>query len=519
MRSTAGEVKSAPPVNFDVFVAVWNNLQKLDTPALHINMARWLQLEWEAGSNALLLMAFRNSGKSTLVGLFSAWLLSRDPDLRILVLAADLALARKMVRNVKRVIERHPLTRMLKPARADQWASEQFTVNRQAELRDPSMLARGIGANVTGSRADVVICDDVEVPNTCDTAPKRADLRGRLAEIEYVLVPGGLQLYVGTPHTYDTIYAAAPRITSDDGKPFLDGFGRLEVPLLDPTGRSRWPERFPASRIAAIRERSGPNKFKSQMLLQPVNIEDSRLDPQRLIFYEDDLDYVECNGRGVLTLAGRKLVSASCWWDPAYGAPGKGDASVIAALFTGEDGTYYLHAIRYLEHDPEEATRASAGNQKHRNDTDEASQMCRQAVDFLREFYLPSVTLETNGLGRFLPGLLRRTLAASGVEAAVIETTSHRAKDLRILDAFDAVLAAGRLHAHRSIRRTPFVQEMQEWIPGTNSRDDGLDAVAGCLLAEPVRLGRPAPSSGVRPRPAPAWRGASTFKAETDFMP
>ena len=166
-------------VAFDVFVALWNNQQDLKTPALHIRMARWLQGEWEAGRRELLLMAFRNSGKSTLVGLFSAWMLWREPNLRILVLAADLALARKMVRNVKRIIERHPLTCDLKPARADQWASEQFTVNRQAELRDPSMLARGIGANLTGSRADVVICDDVEVPNTCDTPPKRADLRAR----------------------------------------------------------------------------------------------------------------------------------------------------------------------------------------------------------------------------------------------------------------------------------------------------------------------------------------------------
>ncbi len=501
-------------VAFDVFVALWNNQQDLKTPALHIRMARWLQGEWEAGRRELLLMAFRNSGKSTLVGLFSAWMLWREPNLRILVLAADLALARKMVRNVKRIIERHPLTCDLKPARADQWASEQFTVNRQAELRDPSMLARGIGANLTGSRADVVICDDVEVPNTCDTPPKRADLRARLSEIEYVLVPGGLQLYVGTPHAYDTIYAATARADSEDGKPFLAGFRRLEVPLIGPDGASRWPERFPAARIDAIRERSGPNKFKSQMLLEPVNILDSRLDPGRLLPYRHALDYAERNGRAELTLNGKRLGSASCWWDPAYGAPGRGDASVVAALFTDEDGTHYLHALRYLEHDPAKAARSSAGDDA---ENDEASQMCRQVADFLRDHHLPSVTLETNGLGRFLPGLLRRALAKAGVEAAVIETAQHRAKDLRILDAFDAVLAAGRLQAHDSVWQTPFIREMREWMPGGRCRDDGLDAVAGCLLSEPVRLCRTPPPGGPT-RPAPTWRGAGTFKAKTDFV-
>lgn len=504
-----------PPLDFAVFVALWNNLQELHTPKLHIRMARWLENEWQSGRRELLLTAFRNSGKSTLVGLFCAWMLWRDADLRIMVLAADLALARKMVRNVKRVIERHPLTRSLKPARADQWASEQFTVNRRAELRDPSMLARGIGANLTGSRADVVICDDVEVPNTCDTAPKRADLRARLAEIEYVLVPGGLQLYVGTPHAYDTIYAATTRYGAETGKPFLAGFRRLEMPLLDPRGRSRWPERFPPARIDAIRARSGPNKFKSQMLLEPVNILDSRLDPERLVAYRAGLDYAERNGVGVLTLGGTRLASASCWWDPAYGAPGGGDASVVAALFTDEDGTHYLHAVRYLEHDPGEAARA-AGRDGGES-LDEASQQCRQVADFLKDNHLPSVTLETNGLGRFLPGLLRRALALAGVEAAVIEKTTQRAKDLRILDAFDAVLAARRLRVHESVWQTPFIREMREWAPGGTCRDDGLDAVAGCLLSEPVRLNRTTRGARGSVRPAPTWRGGGTFKAKTDF--
>ena len=85
------------------------------------------------------------------------------------MLAGDFALAKKMVRNAKRIIERHSLTAGLKPALSDHWASDQFTVKRRAELRDPSMLAKGIAANITGLRADIVICDDVEVPNTCDT--------------------------------------------------------------------------------------------------------------------------------------------------------------------------------------------------------------------------------------------------------------------------------------------------------------------------------------------------------------
>src|SRR5690606_20320091 len=129
--------------------------------------------------------------------------------------------------------------------------------------------ARGVAANVTGSRADVVICDDVEVPNTADTAEKRAELRARLSEVEFVLVPGGLQLYVGTPHAFDTLYAGETRPGGGEARPFLDGFMRLELPIWTDAGESRWRTRFPPPRIERIRRRAGPAKFASQMLLKP----------------------------------------------------------------------------------------------------------------------------------------------------------------------------------------------------------------------------------------------------------
>ncbi|RDD60207.1 hypothetical protein DRB17_19280 [Ferruginivarius sediminum] len=471
-------------------------------PRLHARMARWLEEAWQGGERELLLMAFRSAGKSTIVGLFCAWLLGRDPSLRILVLAADQALAVKMVRNVKRIVERHAFLERLKPERLDQWASDRFTVERPHELRDPSMLARGIGANITGSRADVVICDDVEVPNTCETAEKRTDLRERLAEIDYVLVSGGMQLYVGTPHTYYTIYAGTPRTDAGEEQPFLAGFRRLELPLLEGDGTSAWPERFPPRQIESMRRRSGPNKFASQMLLQPVNIADGRLDPDKLVFYDGELDYAEGNREAVLTLAGRRLVSASCWWDPSYGSPRGGDGSVIAAVFVDGEGRYYLHRIAYLTHDSAKLA-----------EVDEATQQCRAAARFARSLYLPCITLETNGLGRFLPGLLRRELSAMGVPCAVREIATHRSKDVRILEAFDAPLAAGALHAHRGIRETPFLREMREWRPGaTGVRDDGLDAVAGCLFTEPVRLPRQASSGRWNWRP-----GAGGISAPSDF--
>ncbi|MGI9504179.1 MAG: hypothetical protein ACR2RE_14115, partial [Geminicoccaceae bacterium] len=135
-----------------------------------------------------------------------------------------------------------PVTNDLVPDRSLQWASDQFTVKRSLILRDPSLLARGITSNITGSRADIVICDDVEVPNTCRTPARREELKNRLQEISYVLVPGGLQLYAGTPHSLNSIYAEVP--SNRDSEVFLDNFQRLVLPIIDEQGESRWPERF-----------------------------------------------------------------------------------------------------------------------------------------------------------------------------------------------------------------------------------------------------------------------------------
>jgi hypothetical protein len=482
----------SPGIGFRQFVWLWNRCQGLGTPPLHLEIAEWLGRRWRDGDRRLVMLVFRSAGKSTLVGVFCAWLLANDPNLRILVLAAEHDLARKMVRNVKRIIERHPLTRELVPARADQWAADQFTVHRPLTQRDPSLLARGILANVTGSRADVVICDDVEVPNTCNTPGKREELRERLAEISYILVPGGLQLYVGTPHSYYSIYAAEKREESGEARPHLDGFVRLCIPILDGEGRSRWPERFGLEKIEEMRGQTGPAKFESQMMLQPRSIEEVRLDPARLVRYDGPLDYRESNREAVLSIDGRRMVSATAWWDPAYGAPGTGDASVVAVVFVDAEGGYWLHGIRYLSHDPAQI-----------EVIDEATQLCRQVAEFAGQMHLPAITIETNGLGRFLPALLRRELGTARVACAVVERFSHSSKEQRILDAFDPLLAAGALHAHASVWSTPFIEEMREWRPARRCRDDGLDAVSGCVLGEPVRLRRFAPG------PRRDWRPGS----------
>jgi hypothetical protein len=475
-------MRTETEADFLEFAWIWNHVQGQPMPAPHRRIARWLQARWDGGDDRLLLMAFRGCGKSTLVGLFCAWRLLRAPDTRILVLAADQALAVKMVAQVRRILERHPLCRSLLPDRPESWAMDRFTVARGAVLRDPSMLAQSITGNVTGARADLIICDDVEVAGNCDTPGKREELRTRLAECEFILVPGGTLLFVGTPHCAETIYAPAAQ---EDA--FLRFYRRLTLPLLDANGESAWPERFTPPGVEALRSRVGPLAFARQMLLQPVAEAALRLDPTLIIRYAEEPEYREAGGRAQLSLLGRRLLSGGAFWDPAYGRPGIGDASVLAATYVDGEANHYLHRLAYLTHDPD-------------SPVDPATQQCQAVAAIVRDLLLPAVRVETNGLGRFLPALLRRELARANAPCTVLEHSSRRAKADRILSAFDPALAGRRLHAHQSVFRTPFAAEMSAWRPdATAARDDALDAVAGCLLNEPTRL----------PQVAPAVRGVS----------
>jgi hypothetical protein len=490
--------------SFRRYVWVYNRLQGRATPALHGDVARWLERGWLAGDKRLLLMVFRNAGKSTLVGLFCAWILTENPDLRILILSAEQSLADKMARNVRRIIERHPLSRHLLPERREQWAGDRFTVARPHDFRDPSLCSRGITGNLTGLRADVIVCDDVEVPNTSDTPTKREDMRECLRELDYILMPEGTILYVGTPHSFYSIYAEEARKELKEEAPFLGGYQRLKIPLLEAeTGRSVWPERFPSDVIERMRRQTGPAKFRSQMLLEPTHVHDVRLEPERMRRYEGRIELGSGNGETVLTIGGRRMLSGTCWWDPSYGDPRKGDASVVACVFVCAEGDYWLHGLRYLTHDPARVA-----------DQDEAGQLCQEVVGFVEAMAQPAIRVETNGIGKFLPNMLRRALAQARVGCAVVEHVSTRNKVQRILEAFDPLLASGRLHVHEEIWRTGFVQEMREWLPDRESRDDALDAVAGCILAEPARL------HGLHAlRTRPSWRGGITMAATTGFDP
>lgn len=188
------------------FIDTWNQVLGLTTPSHHRQIIEFLYSVLTDAPHRGLLMAFRHSGKSTVLGIFIACVLYLRPQTRILVLSAETTLASRMVSHIRHILENHPLCSDLIPANRKEWSSGRITVNRPLGIREPSVICQGIHGNITGMRADLIICDDIEVPNTSNTPQKRENLRERLRELDFILSPNGAIIYIGTPHTQDTIY-------------------------------------------------------------------------------------------------------------------------------------------------------------------------------------------------------------------------------------------------------------------------------------------------------------------------
>ena len=505
----------APPLSFREFLNIWHALHHKKVPLPWQQMAIWLECMIDRGETRMVLLAFRAAGKSTITGFLIAWLLLRDRSRRILVVSAEQSLASRMAGHIRMITETHPAARCLVPRRgasARSWSSDCFWVAGAGHSREPSVMARGIEANITGSRADIIICDDVEVPNTVSTPMQRESLRRRLHELDFVRVPGGITLHLGTPHHAESIYSGEP--AADGMPPFLSGWRTLRVPALDSSGRPTNPQQHTRRSLHSLRETVGAGRFGSQMLLRPqVDGEypfHSSLLRNRV--YDGEISCREAGGETALELGGRRLVRSSCHWDPAVvhlrGEGVRRDRNVVALLFqeaqrtaprqgdidpaeiSARGGAIYLHRLFYAGSPPPGELQSPL------------DWLCGEVADFVESFHVPVISIEVNGVGAYLPGPLRGALSARGVNAVVTERHTRDNKSRRIEHGLGALFSSGQLMVHSSVMSTPFVSELNSWrpdVPGLH--DDGMDAVATAYSYGLIRGGGLESVRGMR------WRG------------
>jgi hypothetical protein len=209
MRYTPEQIKDAGLDDFRVFlVQVWAFLGLPDPTPVQLDIAWWLQ----HGPKFMVIMAFRGVGKSWITATFALWNLFRDPDHKIEVVSAGGDLANDISKFVLQLIREMPMLQHLEPPR-DASSSKGFKVKGAKPSKDPSFKSAGITGQITGTRADLIIGDDIEIPKNSFTHHLRSKLKESTKEFAAILKPEphARIIYLGTPQVEESLYTELPR--------------------------------------------------------------------------------------------------------------------------------------------------------------------------------------------------------------------------------------------------------------------------------------------------------------------
>lgn len=189
---------------------VWTRLLLLPKPTrVQNDIARFLV----GGSRRRFIQAFRGVGKTFLTAAYVVWRLWRNPDLKIMIVSANEAFATEVASFIKQIIEHEAgedLWAELRPKPGQRQSALIFDVGPAKADKSPSVKAVGITGQLTGSRADIVISDDVEVPKNSETETMREKLENKTKEYAAILKPDGEIIYLGTPQSEQSIYRHLP---------------------------------------------------------------------------------------------------------------------------------------------------------------------------------------------------------------------------------------------------------------------------------------------------------------------
>jgi hypothetical protein len=162
-------------------------LAEMPTPA-QLQLLGYL----ENGPQRRIMAAFRGIGKSTLSAIYIAWRLARNHDEKVLLLSASASRAEAMSVWISRLFTDTPWLNHLAPdTQSGRYSRIAFDVGCCKYIEQShSVRASGVTGQITGSRASIILCDDIETPQSSLTQTQREKLRGVIAELNAILKPG-----------------------------------------------------------------------------------------------------------------------------------------------------------------------------------------------------------------------------------------------------------------------------------------------------------------------------------------
>ena len=452
--------------DFKLFLqALWTQLDLPSPTRAQYAIADYLQ----NGPKRLQIQAFRGVGKSWITGAFVLWTLFNDKEKKIMIISASKERADNMSIFLQKLIIETPWLSHLRPPNDDaRWSRISFDVNCSPH-QAPSVKSVGITGQLTGSRADLMILDDIEVPGNSMTELMREKLLQLCTEAESILTPkdDSRIMFLGTPQTVFTVYR---KLAERNYRPFVwparyprkaGNYEGLLAPQLQTdvdTGARPWDvtdDRFDDEDLIEREAAMGRSNFMLQFMLDtslsdaekfPLKMADLIVTsvnpdkcPESIIWCSDpqnvikDAPTVGLPGDyfySPMQLQGEWHTYAEriCSVDPS----GRGSDETTAAYISQRNGFLYLHEMRAYRDGYSDNT----------------------LLDILKgckKYKASTLLIESNFGDGIVAELFKKHIQSLAMNIGIEETRANVRKEDRIIDALEPILNQHRLVVDRSV--------------------------------------------------------------------
>ena len=462
--------------DFKLFLqALWSELDLPNPTRAQYAIADYLQ----HGPKRLQIQAFRGVGKSWITGAFVLWTLFNNPEKKIMIISASKERADNMSIFLQKLIIETPWLVHLRPKSDDsRWSRISFDVACSPH-QAPSVKSVGITGQLTGSRADLMILDDIEVPGNSMTEFMREKLLQLCTEAESILTPKNDSriMFLGTPQTTFTVYR---KLAERAYKPFVwparyprkvsQYEGLLAPQLVEDIdgGAEKWEvtdDRFDNEDLIEREASMGRSNFMLQFMLDtslsdaekfPLKCSDLIVTsvnpstaPESVVWCSDPQNVIK--DLPTVGLPGDYFYSPmqlQGTWDPyqeticSVDPSGRGSDETAAAYISQRNGFLYLHDMRAYRDGYSDNT----------------------LLDILKgckKYGVSKLLIETNFGDGIVSELFRKHLQQTKQAIDIEEVRANVRKEDRIIDSLEPVLNQHRLVIDRSVIEWDFKSNPQ----------------------------------------------------------
>lgn len=327
---------------------------------IHETLYKWLQRS--QSTNQLMLLP-RGHMKSHMIAVWCAWEITRDPATTILYVSATATLAEAQLADIKSILDSEVYRRywpdMTHPeeGKRKRWNSTEIIVDHQMRViertRDATVKAVGLGATTTGLHADIVVADDVVVPENAYTEEGRRKTAASMSQMASIKNAGGRTKAVGTRYHPSDIYNTwknQKKKVYDDSGEFIGEEHTWEIyeAVVEIDGTFLWPKEirndgkafgFDLNVLAGIEaEYEDRTQFFAQYYNDPNDPGSQRIGRDKFQYY--DKKFLEQRG-GDWYFKDKKL-NLSAAIDFAFSINKKADWTSIVVVGVDSDRNYYL---------------------------------------------------------------------------------------------------------------------------------------------------------------------------------